>query len=72
MTNVEKRIQESCRRRYEYAYSSVRAAIMGDLDLAAFWGARAETEEETLELFCRFRDLLDENRPAPAILPESN
>ena len=72
MTNVERRIVESQRRRYEYGYAAVKAAIKGDLGLMRFWGEKAEAEEENIELFCRFRDLLDAERPVPGFLPESN
>ena len=72
MTNVERRIIESQRRRYEYGYAAVKAAIKGDLDLMTFWAEKAETEGENLELFCRFRDLLEAERPMPGFLPEQN
>ena len=72
MTNVDRRIVESQRRRYEYGYAAVKAAIKGDLGLMRFWGEKAEVEEESLELLYRFRELLEANRPLPGFLPEQN
>ena len=72
MTNVDRRIVESQRRRYEYGFAAVKAAIHGDLGLMAFWSEKAETEGENLELFYRFRDLLEAERPLPGFLPEQN
>ena len=70
MTDVDRRIVESQRRRYEYGYAAVKAAIKGDLGLMRFWGEKAEVEEESLELLYRFRELLEAHRPLPGLLPE--
>ena len=72
MTNVARAIQASQRRRQDYILASIRCLLQGEDSLFRLWSERAETERENIELLSRFRELLDENRPGPGFLPESN
>ena len=72
MTNVDRAIQASQRRRQDYILASIRCLLQGENSLFALWSKRAESEKENIELFRRFRDLLDAERPAPDFLPEEN
>ena len=72
MTNVERGL-EACRRRlFEYLLASVKALVQGDTELFIFWSRLCEEEKEKEGLFLMFREIIDENRPLPGFLPESN
>ena len=72
MTNVERGLETCRKRRFEYLLASVEALVKGDTELFAFWNRLCEEEKEKEGLFLMFRDLIDEERPAPDFLPESN
>ena len=72
MTNVERGLAACRRRRVEYLLASVTALVQGDTELFTFWNRLSEEEKEKEGLFILFRDLLEENRPVPGFLPESN
>ena len=72
MTNVERGLEACRKRRFEYVLASVKALVAGDTELFAFWDRLYEEEKEKEGLFLMFRELIDENRPAPDFLPESN
>ena len=72
MSNVERGLEACRRRRFEYLLASVKALIQGDTELFTFWHRLSEEEKEKEGLFLMFRALIDENRPVPDFLPESN
>ncbi len=72
MTNVERGLEACRRRRVEYLLASVKALVQGDTELFTLWNRLSEEEKEKEGLFMLFRDLLEENRPVPGFLPESN
>ena len=72
MSNVERGLQACRRRRVEYLLASVKALVKGDTELFIFWSRLCEEEKEKEGLFLMFRELIDENRPVPGFLPESN
>ena len=72
MSNVERGLEACRRRRFEYLIASVKALIQGDTELFTFWNRLSEEEKEKEGLFMLFRELLEENRPLPGFLPESN
>lgn len=72
MSNVERGLESCRRRRLEYLLASVKALVQGDTELFTFWNRLSEEEKEKEGLFMLFRDLLEENRPVPGFLPESN
>ena len=72
MTNVERGLAACRRRRVEYLLASVKALVQGDTELFTLWNRLSEEEKEKEGLFLMFRELIEENRPAPGFLPESN
>ena len=72
MTNVERGLEACRRRRVEYLLASVKALVQGDTELFTLWNRLSEEEKEKEGLFLLFRELLEENRPVPGFLPESN
>ena len=72
MSNVERGLEACRRRRFEYVLASVKALVAGETELYALWMRLYEEEKEKEGLFMLFRDLIDENRPEPGFLPESN
>ena len=72
MTNVERGLEACRRRRVEYLLASVKALVQGDTELFTLWNRLSEEEKEKEGLFLMFRELIDENRPVPGFLPESN
>ena len=72
MSNVERGLEACRRRRVEYLLASVKALVQGDTELFTLWNRLSEEEKEKEGLFLMFRELIDENRPVPGFLPESN
>ena len=72
MSNVERGLEACRKRRFEYVLASVKALVAGETELYALWMRLYEEEKEKEGLFMLFRDLIDENRPVPDFLPESN
>ena len=72
MSNVERGLEACRRRRFEYLLASVKALVKGEAELFIFWSRLCEEEKEKEGLFLMFRELIDENRPVPGFLPESN
>ena len=72
MSNVERGLEACRRRRVEYLLASVKALVQGDTELFTLWNRLSEEEKEKEGLFLLFRELLEENRPVPGFLPESN
>ena len=72
MTNVERGLEACRRRRVEYLLASVKALVQGDTELFTLWNRLSEEEKEKEGLFLMFRELIEENRPVPGFLPESN
>ena len=72
MSNDERGLEACRRRRVEYLLASVKALVKGDTELFVFWSRLCEEEKEKEGLFLMFRELIDENRPVPGFLPESN
>ena len=72
MTKVERGLEACRKRRFEYVLASVKALVAGETELYALWMRLYEEEKEKEGLFLLFRALIDENRPVPGFLPESN
>ena len=72
MTNVERGLEACRKRKQDYILASIRCLIQGEAELFSFWSTKYEEEKEKEGLFMLFRELIDENRPAPGFLPESN
>ena len=72
MSNVERGLETCRKRRLEYMLASVKALVKGDTELFIFWSRLFDEEKEKETLFILFRDLMEENRPLPGFLPESN
>ena len=72
MSNVERGLETCRKRRMEYMLASVKALVAGDTELFRLWSRLCEEEKEKEGLFLMFRELIDENRPVPDFLPESN
>ena len=72
MTRAERESRGCYRRASECYMSAIIAAERGEEELARFWNEKAESYEDQAGLFLMFRELLEENRPVPGFLPESN
>ena len=72
MSNVERGLETCRKRRLEYMLASVKALVAGDTELFRLWSRLFDEEKEKETLFILFRDLMEENRPLPGFLPESN
>ena len=72
MTNVERGLEVCRRRKQEYLLASIRCLLKDERELFSFWSKKCEEEKEKEGLFLMFRELINENRPVPGFLPESN
>ena len=72
MSNVERGLEACRKKKQEYLLASIRCLVKDERELFSFWWEKCEEEKEKETLFILFRDLMEENRPLPGFLPESN
>ena len=72
MSNVERGLEACRKKKQDYVLATIRCLIKGEMELSYFWSKKYEEEKEKETLFILFRDLMEENRPLPGFLPESN
>ena len=72
MSNVERGLEACRKKKQDYVLATIRCLIKGEMELSYFWSKKYEEEKEKEGLFLMFRELIDENRPVPGFLPESN